>query len=389
MPLTPTGYQVRTLDEIRAQIVAAMPAGLDTSDESFLGKQITIHAERFHDLELGQQAIWAAQRIDSATGSDLEQLSALTGTRRNITGTYSTVELQVTLAPGASLSSPAQARVPGNTTTIWETSTALSNPGLSPLVVLVDAQATETGARGAAAGTITEWITGPSGSVTVTNLADAAPGSARESEAALRVRREEELRALGSANLDAIVAAVAQVPDTISVSGVENLTDATVDGIAPHSFRIVVWDAGTADDDAIAQAIWDTRPAGNPSSGALTGNALNSQGATKVERFSRASQLSVYVSITVKVGSSWDAGAGPAALKQYLSDQANALWKVGQVALRSPLYGFAFAAQLGVTDVQVLNMGLAPAPSTPVDITPSSSQIPRLDPSRISLTWSY
>ena len=388
MPLTPTGYVVRTQEEIRAEIVAALPAGLDTSDESFLGKWITINAERFHELELGQHAIWAAQRIDSATGADLEQLSALTGTRRRVAGTASTVGLQVTLQPGASLASPAQIRDPANTTTVWQTETAVTNSGGTPLVVTVNATATETGPRAAAAGTITQWITGTTGTVTVTNPADALIGSDKETETDLRVRREEELRALGSANVDAIVSAVEAVPGVISAVGLENLTDAVVSGIDPHSFKIVVWDsAGGAVNNAVAQAIWNTRPAGNPSSGALTGTAISKSGVSHTEKFSRASQLSIYMVIVINVSSGWDPVTGPVALKQYLSDQANAAWKVGQVALRSPLYSYAFASQLGVANVSALHIGTAPAPSTDADVTPAADEIPRMDPSRISLTW--
>lgn len=133
---------------------------------------------------------------------------------------------------------------------------------------------------------------------------DATIGRNLETDAELRLRREEVLRISGAGTLEAIRSNVRNVNDVGQVFVFENdtnLTDAF--GRPPKSFEVV---ASGGDETAIAQAIFDTKPVGietfrDPGPTGVTVPITDSQGTIHDIDFSRPTDIRMYVAVTVVV----------------------------------------------------------------------------------------
>ena len=138
---------------------------------------------------------------------------------------------------------------------------------------------------------------------TITNAADADLGALVADDAELREARLVELAGAGSATTAAIRAALARVTGVEEVSVYQNVTSGTVAGRPPKSIEAVIWDGVSfvADDDEIAQAIWDSVAAGIEVYGdADSGVATDAgTGETFVVDFTRATVLRLYVDATI------------------------------------------------------------------------------------------
>lgn len=388
--LTPTGFTIPTLDEIRSALATDLRARLgptlDTSDYSVMGQIVGILAERLHELWLGERDIYAAFVPGSATGQALANLSLITGTIKR-GATFSRVTGTVNLNAGVTLPAGSQARVPG-APVAFETVDPVTNGGGAPANVAVTFQAVDSGPVRANASTLTEIVTPVAGWNSVTNATDATVGSGVETDTQLRERREIELRGGGSGAVDAIAADVLNVSAAVlDVQGTENTSDATVGGLPPHSFRIVVWDGDPpgADDDAIAQAIWDAKPAGIASIGTETGSAMDRRGNPQTVSFERADGLEIYISTDIEIDATKFPADGEDQIADALTAYAAEHWKVGQPVVQTSLYGPIFSVS-GVKKVNSLTLGLAPSPVGTADVAVAADEIALADTSRIVVT---
>jgi hypothetical protein len=111
----------------------------------------------------------------------------------------------------------------------------------------------------------------------------------------LRSRRERSVARDAQAIIDAIFAAVANVPGVTQNVVLENDTDVTdSNGLPPHSFQVIV--VGGVDEE-IANVIWLKKPAGILSFGSATTQILDSQGIPHDISFSRPTTVDIYVEI--------------------------------------------------------------------------------------------
>lgn len=164
------------------------------------------------------------------------------------------------------------------------------------ITTIHDVIAEEVGALPALAGTLIEIETTVDGLDSIFNRYDLTTGRDEESDTELRQRYLESLTVTGVGTLDAIVAAVKRVQGVSDASGVENDTDtATTEGIPPKSFKIVV--VGGQNDN-IAQAIWDTKPAGIKAFGSIFGTAYDLGGLEHNIYFSRPTPKYVFVKVS-------------------------------------------------------------------------------------------
>ncbi|MCZ7682277.1 MAG: hypothetical protein M5U28_27190, partial [Sandaracinaceae bacterium] len=230
----------------------------------------------------------------------------------------------------------------------------------------------ETGPVPALAASLTVIVTPVAGWTAATNPDDATLGRARADDAELREQRRVELPALGRGTLSAIRAAVARVegdaPDSRPVREVrvyENVTSSTVGGRPPKSIEVVVWDGPTedADDDKIAQAIYDTRGPGILAHGdGESGTAVDEgTGEEHAVAFTRATPVQVYVDATVILargaGTSWETNA-----KAAIAAHAQASLRVGRPVYATQLVCALLELQ-EVESVTELFVGTAPSPS--------------------------
>ena len=306
MPVTATGYQRRTRDTVLASIQTYLrdkiSAKLDLSERAVLGNVSNLMADRIDELEQLVEESYNAYDPDNASDDRKVALALLTGVpRRGETTGLVTVTLDLdaaqTYAPG-----DLAAHVIDEPTNRWLNRDEVVSTSAGTYSAVFESES--PGAEAIAeAGTLTVIATPVSGWNSVTNPLAATPGQDIESIAALSIRREGALSIGGSRTRGAIRAKVLLVDGVISAEVFENVTNVTDgDGILPHGIRVVVWDGSpaAADDDAIAQAIWDHKAEGISSQGSETGTAQDDVLGPVLVSFDRATAVNIEVEVDIE-----------------------------------------------------------------------------------------
>jgi uncharacterized phage protein gp47/JayE len=194
-----------------------------------------------------------------------------------------------------------------------------------------------------------------------------------ETDAALRLRREVELRSQGNAATDAIRAKLLQVVGVTQCLVIENVADgtATVAGasMAGHSIDVVV--QGGADAD-VRKAIFQSKAAGVQTGGTVTGTVNDAFGNPHTINFYRPTAMPVYmIPLIYKDPNVWTP-ALDASLKlqvQNLLLASFAAMKIGQDVVVKNLIAPLFAVP-GVKDVRLYtSFSAAPTAETNLGIT--------------------
>ena len=165
-----------------------------------------------------------------------------------------------------------------------------------------ESEATGAGAI-APAGTLTVIAEPIAGWNTVTNAAAATPGTDIEAIEDLRLRRELAVSAGGSRTRNAIRAKLINVEGVLSAEVFENTSNVTdANGIPPHALHAVVWDGSpaAADDNDIAQAIYDHKAEGISSDGGELGIAQDEVLGPVPVAFARALTSSLVVATGIE-----------------------------------------------------------------------------------------
>lgn len=260
------GLLIPSLEEIREAIGAEQRAAIDpllaNDMDSALGIMNAIVATKIREaLEVGEVGVWGIDPRD-AEGAALDRVSRITGTTRRAP-TRSTVVLDCGVNGGTVLPAlTTRARVTGSDPqSVWRlVATHTQAPGPPSTVSLVF-ESENLGPVPANAGTITTIHTPIAGWTSVNNPADATLGREVEADPDLRVRRIVDLFRPGEVTPPATLANFLADARILSARYQENTTD-TIDlatGLAPHSWRVIVWDGvaapiPTADLDAIVEA---------------------------------------------------------------------------------------------------------------------------------------
>jgi len=163
---------------------------------------------------------------------------------------------------------------------------------------------------------------------------DATVGRELETDAELRLRREELLRVSGAGTLEAIRSTVRNVLGVGQAFVFENdgiVTDG--EGRPPKSFEVVV--SGGADQD-IGEAIFLTKPIGietfkEPGPNGVTVVVTDSQGFAHDVNFSRPTQTRMFVAVTVVVDSDMFGGGIQAAGEQEIKEAIEAVGDALQI----------------------------------------------------------
>lgn len=387
--LTSTGWVAKSAAEFAADIEAELRASsafgtdVDTSGESVLGQLIGVFASRLAEVHEAAGVVYNSRDPRGASFAGLDAVCSLTGTDREA-ATKGTVTLTVNLNAGVTLPAGSIAHVSGQPTNRWVTTAAVTNSSGSAANVTVTAEAETAGVYTANLGTITSIATPVTGWNSVTNAADADPGSATESDVALRARRERELTAGGTSPLDALRAAVSAVSGVSSVSVDENTSDHydPVRDLDGHSIRCVV-QGGT--DAAVARAIWDGKAAGIATQGSTSVILADDGGFARSIRFSRPTTVNAYASVRVI----YDASTypGDATLKTALANITT-----GQLAgapIRTSALITAALAVAGVTDCTVALLGRSSGAQYAANLTAAPSEVLKLASARITVTRVY
>jgi uncharacterized phage protein gp47/JayE len=381
--ITSTGWESKTLQDILADLEAAERATfgntIDVSATSLWGELNGIISDRLEDLYQLGQAIYTGAFPDGASGASLDALCAITGIARN-PPTFSVVSAVCSGTPGTVIPSGSRASVTGVGTKFATLGGTIGGGGTVTLVFT----AIETGPKIANAGTLTFIETPVSGWASVTNPADQyILGTDLESDAALRLRRELSLRALGGASIDAIRAGVFEVPNVTSAEVFENNTDVTdANGVPPHSFEVVVFGGA---DQPIADKIFARKAAGIGTYGTTTQAVVDGSGDSHAVKFSRPATLNVYVVQTVYVDASAPANIA-ALVAAAIVAYGDVNYRVGSDVIAQALVPGIFRCDPSILDAPTPFIGTAPAPVTSTTLAVNNHQIADLDTSRVSVT---
>lgn len=391
--LTPEGFVAKTLEEIEAGFVAKqranIDASIDTSQFGLIGQLNGVMASEIAALwELGE-AVNDSQDPDKARGTSQDALYSLTSAPRD-GAQPSLVLCECTLDPGTAIpAGEAIASVVGNPSARFANTVPLVNAGGASAVVVAQFEATEPGATIANANTLTVRETLIAGWAAVTNPADAQPGSAVESDAAYRNRREDELFAQGGGTLDGIRADLLQLPTVIAVGKAENTSMAvSADGLPSKSFCMIVHSSVGADDDqAIADSIWGNKPAGMQSYGTTVVSVTDAEGEPHDVGFSRPLDVAVYVALRLTTDLNY---IGDDAMRVALIASAETPNTAGYLDVGVDVYAGRFVSvalqQRGVLNAEArVSFTAADYPTGVPSLVIASRETGALDTARISI----
>lgn len=297
---------------------------IDWSADVVLGTLTTICAELLGELGEALQAVYDATDPNNATGVQLDALCQIVGITRE-SATYGTVTLTLTGTTGTVITEGSVVQGGGGDGKArWSTTEDVTLSGGTGSVV---AQAVEFGVVTANPSTVTTIVTPISGWTAVTNAAAATPGTERESDAALRIRRAANLQTAASRSIAALRANLLEVDGVQAAVVVENTTaaTATVEGISltAHSIGIVLYPntLTTAQKQAVAQAIYDHMPGGIATNGNdVTATVTGRDGFSKTITWEWATTTTVNVATTVALATGYVLADVDTAIEELIED---------------------------------------------------------------------
>ncbi len=294
-----TGLQVQGLteirDETREELQAKPSFGTDvkTGPDSRVGQIIDVNAEREAIIQEKLLEVNEQFNPQAAEGTQLENITSITGTTREL-ATFSSTPLDISGAAFGIYPQGTRFRIPGAVTR-WalDRELVLDGAGIGTETVRADV----AGPEEALADTITEIVDAVAGHISSNNKITAEEGKAQQSDSALRVEREKQLNFGGSARDDAIAARLAALSDVDAAAVISNRSlDPNAKGQVGKSFRAIVTPS-TVDKARVAVSIFETMPSGIRPVGLEVVNITNSQGQTTVVRFDFAALLEIHTRI--------------------------------------------------------------------------------------------
>ncbi len=389
------GFTKKTIEDIKLGIEEDLLSNLDPTLVQEASQPIGMLNAAFSKVaaELWQIAEVAYHGFNraAADGVQLDNVGALTGTPREA-ARKTLVECSLDLnasfsqAPGALM-----AHVDGQELLQFVNRDAVVSTGAG--VYTAWFEATVEGPIHVNAATLTQITNAVSGWNSITNSEDGVAGALVEENDDYRIRQEDELFASGSSTSDAIRVDVLQVDGVQKAFCYENVTMLeNADGMPAHSIEVVIYDGLTpgADDDEIAQAIWDSKPSGVENVGTSSGEAIDSLERVRVVKFTRATVKDVYLTFDVVVDPQRFPADGVAQIKEAAVLQAN------RRSLDDDVIALAIRASpvevnttdgvqgvRGVTDVPILRLGFTTIPTGLVNLHISGREIANFDTSRV------
>ena len=266
--ISSTGITTATQAELLANLTAKLQAiyGNDIvlTSNTPDGQRINIYIQMALDLQDLLSSINAQFDPDQAVGAILDQRVAINGIQRQA-GTFTVTPITLTLSQSVNLYGLDQSTQPvytvqDNSGNQWQLQT--TQLGLSPGSHVLNFQAANPGAVLTTPNTITVPVTIVLGVTSVNNPTTYTTlGINEETDAALRIRRQQSVSLASQGYLAGLEAALKNISG-VTYAFVEENTSASTngDGVPGHSIWVIV--AGTGAAASIAQAIYTKRNAG-------------------------------------------------------------------------------------------------------------------------------
>lgn len=303
--ITTTGLTIKSLADITADLTAAMKSiygnDINLAPDTPDGQMLGIFAEAVADaLELIQQ-VNAMFDPDQAIGVILDQRVAYNGIQRQA-GTYTVTNISIVTSQALTLYGLDQVAQPvytvsDNAGNQWKLITT-QNP-VSSGTFVYSFQSSTPGAVQTVPNTITVPVSIVIGVSTINNPTTFTTlGLNEETDAALRIRRQQSVSLASQGYLAGLLAALENISGVTSAFIEENNTGSTnADGVTGHSIWVIV--SGTGAAAAIAQAIYSKRNAGCGLVGTQTYNITQSDGSLFTVKWDNVIQVNLFAQFTL------------------------------------------------------------------------------------------
>ena len=377
--LSAAGFERKRLTDIKADIEAALKVlfgdNIDLASQSGFGQFVGILSEAISDQWESQENIYNSEYPSTSQANQLSNVVMFNGIERQ-EATNSTVTATINGTAGTVIPIGSKASV-ADTGDVFVTLSEISiEVGGS---VEVNMESEEKGAIEAASGTLTVIETPIFGWTSITNASGALIGDEEETDAELRIRREQSTQALGQNLVDSLFGQLLNLDGVEDAVVISNGTDGTVDGIPPHQFLTAI--SGGVDVD-IAEVIWNNTPQGIASFGATTVVHTDTQGFPQDVKFTRPSEIDIYFKIDITTGTEFPA-TGEDDIKAAVAAYGTANFKISDDVIRSEFYT-PINSIPGITSIDLF-IGLGASPSGTANLPIDIDEISRYDISRVEV----
>lgn len=358
--VTEAGFIKPTDAEVEQSLVedfkAEFGSDITLAPETFLGQQLAIYKKRELEFFDALESVYLESFFVTSTGVNLDRTAFpfVRNLSQKATVVLTFTGDDMAVVPIGSLAETAEG--------IQFQTTALGTIDIT--TVDINAIAVVAGVSGnQAVGAITELPVTITGVDSVTNNTPATDGKDIESDADFNVRVKVESRTSKSSSVAAVRFAVLALEDITQVTVKENATDVTVNGLPSHSIQVVV--NGAATDEDIANAIFQSKPAGIGTFGAES-FVISEGGELFTINFDRSVLVNIFADVNLTVDSSYISanddivrarvleyigGIDPsgAAFPGLSAGEDVLIWKVS-----AALFNLESPDDLGITDVNIL-----------------------------------
>lgn len=342
--LQTVGFKPKTSSAIKEEIEQEFKKSVDThlrfTPDTIAGMLTGIIANQTRQVWEMAAGLYTSFDSNTASGRALDALCALTGTYRKQAAPSRAVIL-ATLEAGATLPKGTIVADPNNAKAQFITQKEIKNDEAQTKAKEIEVVADENGPILVEAGKLTKIVTLQTGLLSVNNPKDAILGRHTERDEDLRLRRIEELSALGSSTHGAMSARLLKVKDVEAV----HIEEGT------HDFCAYVMGGDELD---IAETIWQHKPLGIHTFGTISKAITASNGQIKTIKFSRPTVIELSLHLNLKVKQKFDTdelAKLQAAIAKFCKEKFN----LGDVPYPSQIFPVLFAQDklLDVLSIQL------------------------------------
>jgi len=378
--LSAAGFERKRLIDIKTDIEDALKIAfgnnIDLTPQSGFGQFIGILSEALSDQWESQENVYNSQYPSTAQGIQLSNVVMYNGIERQ-DATNSTVAGIITGTEGTVIPAGSKASVASTNDVFITLSEVIIPAGGS---IIVDMQSEETGSIEASTGTLTVIETPIFGWSAITNSSSATIGRDEETDAELRIRREQSTQALGQNLVDSLFGQLLNIDGVEDAVVISNGTDATVDGIPPHQFLSSILGG---DNDEIANTIWDNTPQGIASYGDTTVEITDDQGFKQDVKFTRPDDVNIYLKVDITVNTDEFPGSGSTDIKDAIVAYGLANFKISDDVILSEFYT-PINSVPGILTID-LRIGLGASPTGTANLIIDLDEVSRYDTTRVEV----
>lgn len=303
------GLTLKTLPEIVADLEAGVKLiygdDVNVAPDTPDGQLLNILAQACIDIRELLQDVYASFDPDQAEGTVLDQRVAINGIRRN-GGTFTVTPIDITVDRSVTLTgmdaAESELEIPIGVYTVKDDAgnqfVLLDTVTIAAGTHSLSFRAVALGAVETTLNTITTAVTAKAGVTAINNSVEPTIyGQDEESDAALKIRRQQSITRSSNGYLESILSALLAVEGVTDAVVYENYTDITdADGTPAHSIWAIVESGANAD---IAQALYETKATGCGIRGAVEVGINRPSGQIITMKFDRPVNEDLYLQMNV------------------------------------------------------------------------------------------